>query len=119
MNSECGKEFFLLRLTQSIADYFGSKLKSIASKRTRKGRGKKLINGVSYLAPTSRFIVHVSCSVGHAGRAQYLYLFGHNVPISSSVAWTTGTINDQTSSSGYKQRGERLPDLLSRWKWSL
>jgi hypothetical protein len=39
--------------------------------------------GVSYLAPTSKFIVRVLGSGGRAQRAQDLYRFGQNVPTSS------------------------------------
>jgi hypothetical protein len=37
------EEFFLLRVAQSIADYFGSQLKTITSKRTREMERKSKI----------------------------------------------------------------------------
>jgi hypothetical protein len=43
MKSECIREFFLLRVAQSIVGYFESQLGTIASKRTREERGKKQI----------------------------------------------------------------------------
>jgi hypothetical protein len=46
MKSECGREFFSLRVAQSIADYFGSQLKMIASKRTREGTEKNQITKI-------------------------------------------------------------------------
>jgi hypothetical protein len=39
----------------------------------------------------------------------------------SMVSCATDTFNDQTRSrvTSSRERKERLPDLLSRWKWSL
>jgi hypothetical protein len=78
-----------------------------------------LIVGVSYLAPTSKFIVRVSGSGGCARRAQDLYWFTQNVSTSSHrwlvlpaplmiklVLWVTSS----------REREEILPDLLSGWK---
>jgi hypothetical protein len=52
MKLECGRKLFLLRVTQSITDYFGSQLKTIASKRTREERGKRQITKIVINAKT-------------------------------------------------------------------
>jgi hypothetical protein len=80
--------------------------------------------GVSYLAPTSKFIVRVPGSKGcaRARRVQDLYWIGQNVPTSShrwlvlSAPLMIKLVVGVTSS---REREKRLPDLLSRWKWSL
>jgi hypothetical protein len=75
---------------------------------------------VSYLASTSKFIVRVLSSGGCARRAQDLYWFGQNVP-TSSHRWLAlpaplmiKLVVGVTSS---REREERLPYLLSGWKW--
>jgi hypothetical protein len=56
MKLECGRKLFLLRVTQSITDYFGSQLKTIASKRTREERGKRQITKIVINAKTWLFV---------------------------------------------------------------
>jgi hypothetical protein len=56
MKSKCEKVFFLLRVSQSIADYFGSQLETIARKRTRERIGKKQIKKIVINAKTRRFV---------------------------------------------------------------
>jgi hypothetical protein len=59
---------------------------------------------------------------GCARMAQYLYWFGQNVP-TSSHRWlallTPLMIKLVVGVTSSREREERLPDLLSRWKWSL
>jgi hypothetical protein len=78
--------------------------------------------GVSYLASTSKFIMHDPGSGGCVQRAQDLYWFWQNVP-TSNHRWLAlrarlmiKLIVGVTSS---REREERLLDLLSGWKWSL
>jgi hypothetical protein len=78
--------------------------------------------GVSYLAPTSKLIMCVPGSKGCVRRTQDLYWFGQNVP-TSSHRWLALPaplmIKFVVGVTSSRKREERLPDLLSGWKWSL
>jgi hypothetical protein len=54
MKSECGREFYLLRVSQSIVDNYGSQLKSIVSNR-RKIKSQRKINTKTHAICLSRF----------------------------------------------------------------
>jgi hypothetical protein len=49
-------------LLNQFVDYFGSQRKTITSKRTREGRGKKQIAKIMIKAKTQRFVFRGSAS---------------------------------------------------------
>jgi hypothetical protein len=64
-----------------------------------------LIVGVSYLTPTSKFIVHISGSRGCTQRAlaaRFILVRAGRPYFQSLVACTIDTIDDQTCNRGYK-----------------
>jgi hypothetical protein len=78
--------------------------------------------GVSYLAPTSKFIVRVLGSRGCARWAQGLYWYTQNIPTSSHW-WLAlpAPLMIKTHSRGYKwaREGREATMSLFGWKWSL
>jgi hypothetical protein len=123
MKSECGREFFLQRFTQSIVDYFGSQLETIASKRTREGKGKKQIARIVMSAKTRWFVSRGSTLKdvrphwgGHKGR-----VFFNPFPLSNGHRDTLSLLHYHKDTKSCKdlcmKYSESLASLYNNWEW--